>query len=120
AAIAQMMKNGGAGLTGDASDAAAAAKIMQQMQTGLNPTGTPVQLGVTPPAAVPASVWVNYDFIPGERVIYYADFTDDQVGNFPALLQFLEGNMEVAQLNGRPVLRSTSAGKFTIPLPETL
>jgi outer membrane protein OmpA-like peptidoglycan-associated protein len=65
-------------------------------------------------------VWVNYDFVPGERVIYYADFTDDQAGNFPARLQFVEGNMEVAQLGGRPVLRATSASKLTIPLPEVL
>jgi len=120
AAISQMMKNGGAGLTGDASDAAAAAKIMQLMQAGMNPTGTPVQLAVASPAAVPAAVWVNYDFVPGERAIYYADFTDDQVGNFPARLQFVEGSIEVAELGGRRVLRATSYGRLTIPLPEVL
>jgi outer membrane protein OmpA-like peptidoglycan-associated protein len=65
-------------------------------------------------------LWTNYDFVPGERGIYYADFTDDQVGNFPVRLQFVEGNMEVAELGGRRVMRSTSRSIFIIPLPEVL
>src|ERR1019366_3270780 len=27
--------------------------------------------------------WLNYDFIPGERVIYYDDFSSDHVGDLP-------------------------------------
>jgi outer membrane protein OmpA-like peptidoglycan-associated protein len=75
------------------------------------------------PAAAPAtaaSVWVNYDFVPGERAIYFADFTQDQVGNFPQRLQLVEGNMEVAELGGRRVVRASSASKVNIALPETL
>jgi OmpA-OmpF porin, OOP family len=53
-------------------------------------------------------------------VIFYSDFTGDQVGNFPERLEFVEGNMEVAELGGRRVMRATSSSKLTIPLPEVL
>ena len=69
---------------------------------------------------MPAALWVNYDFVPGERVIYYSDFTDEQAGNFPSRLEFVEGNMEVAELGGQRVVRVTSLGKLNIPLPEVL
>lgn len=71
-------------------------------------------------AATAANVWLNYDFVPGERVIYYADFAQDQVGNFPQRLQLIEGNMEVAELGGRRIVRASSASKVNILLPETL
>src|SRR5690606_14705923 len=35
-------------------------------------------------AAAPGSkAWANYDFVPGERVIFAEDFTADRVGDFP-------------------------------------
>src|SRR5688500_8616729 len=105
-----------------ATDAAAIMKMMQAMSTSGGSTTAPTGTAVvtSSPAAIPAALWVNYDFVPGARVIYFADFSDDQVGNFPERLQFVEGNMEVAELGGRRVLRSTSASKLTIPLPEVL
>src|SRR5215210_6184600 len=27
--------------------------------------------------------WANYDFVPGARTIFFTDFSEDQVGNFP-------------------------------------
>ena len=80
-------------------------------------TGTPA--AATGPAAA-AALWVNYDFVPGERVIFYSDYSTDQVGNFPDRLEFVEGNMEVAELGGRRMIRATSASKLNIQLPETL
>ncbi|MDP9176558.1 MAG: OmpA family protein [Gemmatimonadota bacterium] len=100
------------------------AAAMQMMQSMSIPSGgAPASMTSGPsaaPAAAAPALWTNYDFVPGERVIYYADFTDDQVGNFPARLQFVEGNMEVAELGGRRTLRATSQSKLTIPLPEVL
>ena len=134
AAAAAAMKN--AGMT--SANMAVAMKMMQQgnnaemaaamqmmQSTAMSSGGAPASMtgGSTaaPSAAAAAPVlWTNYDFVPGERVIYYADFTDDQVGNFPARLQFVEGNMEVAELGGRRVLRATSQSKLSIPLPEVL
>jgi outer membrane protein OmpA-like peptidoglycan-associated protein len=108
-----------------AQSAADAAQAMQMLQAMGLAAGGEVATGSAPAtsataAASSASLFVNYDFVPGERVIYYADFTDDQVGNFPERLQFIEGNMEVAELGGKRVVRATSQSKFVIPLPELL
>lgn len=69
---------------------------------------------------VEKKLWVNYDFVPGERTIFYTDYAEDEVGNFPQRLEFREGNMEVAELGGERYLRIPAHGAFTIPLPETL
>lgn len=132
AASLATMKNAGM----SSADVAAAMKMMQangadmtaalkQMQTsGVLPPAPAATSNVIPAGSavtsVPAALRVNYDFVPGERVIYYSDFTDDQVGNFPARLEFVEGNMEVAELGGRRVMRATSRSIFIIPLPENL
>ena len=65
-------------------------------------------------------VWVNYDFVPGDRVIFFDDFTNDVVGNFPQRLELLNGNMEVAEWKGRRWLRTTTYSDFILPLPEVL
>jgi Outer membrane protein and related peptidoglycan-associated (lipo)proteins len=71
-------------------------------------------------AGAPASPWLNYDFVPGPNTIFYSDFSDDKVGNFPSRLQFAEGNMEVAELGGQRVLRATGQSRLSIPLPIAL
>jgi outer membrane protein OmpA-like peptidoglycan-associated protein len=85
----------------------------------------PVETGaVKGPAAAeePAEkkLWVNYDFVPGDRTIFYTDYAEDEVGNFPRRLEFREGNMEVAELGGERYIRIPTHGAFTIPLPEAL
>ncbi len=65
-------------------------------------------------------VWVNYDFVPGSRVIFFEDFSKDVVGNFPQRLEFDEGNMEIAEWKGQRWLRASSDARFHIPLPEVL
>ena len=79
----------------------------------------------TPAAAAAArqdpgtGAWANYDFVPGERVIFADDFTADRVGNFPRRFEFKSGNMESVEWEGRRWLRGES-GEFLINLPETL
>ncbi len=65
-------------------------------------------------------VWVNYDFIPGDRVVYFEDFSKTGVGDFPQRLQFVEGNMEVAEWRSQRWLRASNSAKFEIPLSENL
>lgn len=79
------------------------------------------------PAAAPAKtdapgsgVWVNYDFQPGQVPLYVDDFSRDRVGNFPKRLEFISGNMEVAEWNGVRFLRATTRSSFAIALPDTL
>lgn len=69
-----------------------------------------------------SGVWVNYDFVPGDRVIFTEDFSDDQVGDFPRRLEFVRGNWEVAEWEGRRLLRNTGprGSAFKVMLPEAL
>lgn len=65
--------------------------------------------------------WANYDFVPGARTIFFTDFSDDQVGNFPKRLTFKSGQMEVVELDGgQRALKASSYSQLLIPLPEAL
>jgi OmpA-OmpF porin, OOP family len=66
------------------------------------------------------AAFVNFDFVPGERILFADDFTQDNVGDFPKRLEFVKGNMEVAEWKGARWLRGTTDGQFEIPLPENL
>lgn len=81
--------------------------------------------GVTDTAAAtsttgPRKVFANYDFIPGQRTLFYTDFTDEEVGNFPRRLEFKSGSMEVVELDGVRALKASDASGFVVPLPEVL
>ena len=64
--------------------------------------------------------WANYDFKPGERVLYADDFTADEVGDFPKRMEFKEGALEIVEWQGARYLRATSDSKFYLTLPEVL
>jgi len=72
-------------------------------------TGTPPQ---TPGSAAPAEevsrVSTKFDYVPGDKVLFYDDFTQDELGEFPAAWQLKTGTFEVAELGGRRWLRCTS------------
>lgn len=76
-----------------------------------------------------AGVWANYDFVSGDRVLFYQDFEETRTGNFPSRLDYLAGNMDVVELGDNKVLRigegtaengPGGSGCFTIKLPEML
>lgn len=67
--------------------------------------------------------WQNFDFVPGERVLFADDFSADRVGNFPRRLEMISGNSQVVEWQGRRWLSVSSSdadAKFAIPLPEVL
>jgi OOP family OmpA-OmpF porin len=72
------------------------------------------------PSAGARQVSSNYDFAPGQRTLFYTDFTDEEVGNFPRRLQFKSGSMEVVELDGKRALKASDASGFVVPLPEIL
>ena len=84
---------------------------------------TPAPSGGTPTsptdATAPAAL-VNYDFVPGDRVLFADDLTAETLGDFPRRLEFISGTMETAEWQGRRFLRATSWAEFAIALPETL
>ena len=73
-----------------------------------------------PPARTDPKVWENYDFIPGNRVIFFTDFTEDRVGNFARGLKFRAGAMDVVDRDGVKLLRATSRSQFLIPVGKRL
>ena len=82
----------------------------------VTPAAQPAQPLKDPAGATDPKVWINYDFVPGNRVIFFTDYADDQVGNFPKRLAFKSGNMEVAEVDGQRYLRVTSHSLLGIPL----
>lgn len=64
--------------------------------------------------------WANYDFQPGEEILFFDDYSRDVVGDFPRRYVLIQGNFEIVESKGARYLRATSGGIFAIPLPETL
>ncbi|CAN5605003.1 hypothetical protein BH23BAC4_BH23BAC4_03720 [soil metagenome] len=65
--------------------------------------------------------WANYDFVPGDRVLFVEDFSSETIGRFPRRMEFLNGVLEVVEWEGKKLLRSTDRGSyFRIQLPEQL
>jgi OmpA-OmpF porin, OOP family len=74
-----------------------------------------------PLAAQQTATFTNFDFVPGERILFVEDLMRDRVGNFPQRLQLVVGNMEVVEVGGKRFIRSTSdPASFRIVLPEAL
>lgn len=71
-------------------------------------------------AAQDPKVWDNYDFVPGSKVLFFTDFSEDRAGNFARSLKFKSGAMDVVERDGIKVLRSISRGEFMIPLGSKL
>ncbi len=64
--------------------------------------------------------WANYDFQPGDKILFYDDYTRDVVGDFPRRFVLSQGSFEIVDVEGMRYVRATSGGIFAIPLPATL
>ena len=112
-------------LEGGAGQPAAAAAETTGTETGEAPTPS-TESEAAPAASAAASprdrkVWANYDFVPGQRTLFFTDFSEDAVGNFPQRLEFKTGGMEVVEFEGgQRALKATTTSDLIIPLPEVL
>src|SRR5436305_9741760 len=52
-------------------------------------------------------VYENYDFVPGEKIVFADDFTDDRKGEFPAHWRLGYGQGVVTDLDGKKVFAMT-------------
>ena len=84
--------------------------------TGVGETAT----DQSPAAAADPKVWDNYDFVPGNKVLFYTDFSEDRVGNFARRLKYVRGPLEVVERDGVRMLRSLGEADFVIPLGTKL
>jgi OOP family OmpA-OmpF porin len=110
--------------TADAQLGGLSRKIKERVQGSSRPAAAApaaaADAAAGPGRASARQVWANYDFIPGQRTLFYADFTDEEVGNFPRRLEFKTGSMEVVELDGQRALKASSPSGFVVPLPENL
>jgi outer membrane protein OmpA-like peptidoglycan-associated protein len=87
-----------------------------------DPAAAAAQAGPAPLTRPGEGAWANYDFIPGERVLFADDFSGDTVGDFPRRLSLVSGNWEVVEWEGRRLLRTVSSNwpAIDVELPEVL
>ncbi|MEO8881239.1 MAG: OmpA family protein [Gemmatimonadaceae bacterium] len=83
---------------------------------GIAPTNSPAASG----GAAGAGAWLNYDFIPGNRTMFYEDFSGEEVGDFPARMKLSNGNVEVANVKGQKMLRAAETALVYIVFTEKL
>jgi OmpA-OmpF porin, OOP family len=97
------------------------AKSTGRQVTLTDAAGTPLPAEQQPSSArVGEGAWANYDFVPGERVLFADDFGRDRIGNFPQRLELLTGSSEVVEWQGGRWLRMNGHTAFKVPLPEIL
>lgn len=90
-----------------------------------DPSKVPPQAAGTSPVPetpqVVPTAGTNYDFEPGERVLFESDFSVENEGDFPRQLEFIQGNMQVVNWQGQAFLRAdTKESRFAVQLPETM
>ena len=102
--------------------AAAPASASQENPAPASAAPAPAASGSSDAAAAKpnAKVWENYDFVPGNKVIFYTDFSEDKVGNFARGLKYRGGSAEIVERNDTKVLRATNTAEFLIPVGKKL
>ena len=85
--------------------------------TGATPAATG---GGAAAAPATAKVWENYDFVPGNKILFYTDFSEDKVGNFARGMIYQTGPIEIVERDGVKLLRSTGRSEFLIPVGKQL
>lgn len=97
-------------------------KPLKDQSTANATTSDSAAAGATAGASDPPGkgAWLNYDFVPGERILFYDDFADDKVGDLPAHEDVTSGNVTVVDIKGQKYLHTVTGADMTINLPETL
>ncbi|HUP90000.1 MAG TPA: OmpA family protein [Longimicrobiales bacterium] len=99
------------------ADAVAAANAKREGKTEEEPPAAPKRAVEKPGEGA----FANFDFVPGERILFADDFSRDRVGNFPQRLELMKGNLQIVESKGKRWLESTSLdAEIAIPLPEVL
>lgn len=61
-------------------------------------------------------VWSNYDFIPGEKIIFEDNLSEEEIGEFPSRWDLLSGSAEVATLGEENVIHLVNNNSIILPL----
>ncbi len=65
-----------------------------------------------PGASEDMSLYTKYDFVPGDKVIFYDDFSSEEMGEFPSRWRLDEGVFEVAKQGGKSYILCTDKGSI--------
>jgi len=65
------------------------------------------------------SAYQNYDFIPGEQIIFEDDFSDDQDGEFPTHWKLLKGQAVINKVDSKPSLLLSEHNGEVMPRMKT-
>lgn len=65
-----------------------------------------------------SQLWSAYNFVPGDKVIFYDDLAGEENGEFPSRWDIIKGNAENASLDGENVIQFGKTG-IIMPLIET-
>lgn len=83
---------------------------------GVDEQASPASAGAT---ARVSEVSTKFDFVPGDKVILLDDYSQDELGEFPAKLKPVMGTFEVAEMAGERWVRCMSQdGTVRLRLPE--
>jgi outer membrane protein OmpA-like peptidoglycan-associated protein len=58
------------------------------------------------------ALYTKYDFIPGDKVIFYDDFSSEEIGEFPSRWRLDEGVFEIAKQGGKNYILCTDQGSI--------
>lgn len=68
-----------------------------------------------------SSVSTRFDYVPGDSVLFLDDFTQDELGEFPARWRLGSGTFEIAEMEGKRWLRCMSDdGHVRMKVPPSL
>jgi outer membrane protein OmpA-like peptidoglycan-associated protein/curli biogenesis system outer membrane secretion channel CsgG len=59
------------------------------------------------------AIYTKYDFIPGDKVIFYDDFSGEETGEFPSKWSLVDGVFEVAAKGDRKLVLCSDRGTIT-------
>ncbi len=81
-------------------------------------TGT----GASKPAAENMKLFTKFDFIPGDKTIFYDDLSGEEVGEFPSRWKLIDGVFEIAQKGDLNLIMCSDGGsirpKMAASLPD--
>jgi OOP family OmpA-OmpF porin len=74
----------------------------------------PGETGGGTAASEDMTLYTKYDFIPGDRVIFYDDLSGEEIGEFPSRWKLVQGVFEIVKQGGRKYIMCTDTG-YIIP-----
>ncbi|MGH7724752.1 MAG: OmpA family protein [Candidatus Eiseniibacteriota bacterium] len=110
--------------TGEAIDKAAgtgekAASEKAGAESGSESAPAGTGSGASGNATKVSEVSTKFDFVPGDKLLFFDDFTQDELGEFPVKWNLAQGTYEVAEMNGERWLRCMSPdARIGMKLPE--